>query len=237
MRPSCPAITRRKQTSSYRSAPATEDLCFLAKTAVPKGLGGLLQAALRGAGVCTPVSRALHPSGRHFQPSTRILRRPEGHFPLRDSAHTLLAFARRRSATADRTTIFHRRITLSSALSQVWRSDGCRRKTDCRPDPTPFSPTPGYGCCMKPLFTNSQTCLFSPRYALPALCGCYGILVRPCPTLPFPEASTAANFQAPIFPASASEHHHGVPQLSTVHRLNTHSTASAATASGFLLTA
>jgi hypothetical protein len=90
---------------------------------------------------------------------------------------------------------------------------------------------------MKPLFTNSQTLRVVATLCPPALCGCYQILIRPRPTLPFPKTSTAARFQALIFPISASQHHHGAPQLPTTHRLNTHSTASAATSSGFLLTA
>jgi Putative transposase len=121
-------------------------------------------------------------------------------FRWRDSAHTLLAFARRRSATADRTTIFHRRITLSSALSQVWRSDGCRRKTDCRPDPTPFSPTPGYGCCMKPLFTNSQTL---PVLATLCLTCALWLLRDPCSPMsnaPVPRGFYGSQLPGTYFP-------------------------------------
>jgi hypothetical protein len=65
---------------------------------------------------------------------------------------------------------------------------------------------------MKPLFTNSQTLRVVATLRPPALCGCYQILIRLRPTLPFPKTSTVAHFQAPIFPIS--------PQNTTAVRLS-----------------
>jgi hypothetical protein len=90
---------------------------------------------------------------------------------------------------------------------------------------------------MKPLFTNSQTLRVVATLRPPALCGCYQILIRLRPTLPFSKDFYGGPLPGPYFPHLASKHHRGAPQLPTTHRLNTHSTASAATASGFLLTA
>jgi hypothetical protein len=45
------------------------------------------------------------------------------------------------------------------ALPLLWRPDGDRRETDCRPDPTPFPTDMGHGCRMKSLFTSRKLCV------------------------------------------------------------------------------
>src|SRR5439155_934451 len=64
------------------SARATQDLRFLAETTVPKGLGRLLQTALRRPRICAPVSRSLYPSRGHFQSSTGLVGRRPSHLSL-----------------------------------------------------------------------------------------------------------------------------------------------------------
>ena len=67
----------------------------------------------------------------------------------------------------------HSEIAPSLALPQVWRTDGGRRTTYRRSNPTPFSTSVGHDCGMKPLAHNSQTLHGSPRSAP----------VRPAPDL------------------------------------------------------
>ena len=54
----------------------------LPAAAVPSGLGGLRQAALRRARTCPALSGPLHASRRHLQPPDRQLCRRQGHLPL-----------------------------------------------------------------------------------------------------------------------------------------------------------
>src|SRR5229473_4787690 len=51
---------------------SAENICCLAETTVPKGLGGLLETPVRRPRACTPLSGPLHPSRSHFQPSTGL---------------------------------------------------------------------------------------------------------------------------------------------------------------------
>src|SRR5229473_278796 len=65
---------RQAQLSWRPEAPcSTENLCCVAETTVPKGLGGLLKTSLRRPRACTPLSGPLHPSRSHFQPSTGLV--------------------------------------------------------------------------------------------------------------------------------------------------------------------
>src|SRR6266536_1897827 len=47
-----------------------------------RGLAGLLETSIRRPGVCAPLSGPLHPSRSHFQSSTGLVCRAEGHLPL-----------------------------------------------------------------------------------------------------------------------------------------------------------
>ena len=67
------------KSGSPRSA---QNLRCLATVALPKRVGGLREASLRGSGIRAPVSRSLHPPRCHFQPSFGFLCRREGHLSL-----------------------------------------------------------------------------------------------------------------------------------------------------------
>src|SRR5208283_5448989 len=56
-------------------ARSASGLRFLAKTTVPKELGGLLQTTLWWPPVCASVSGPLHPSRGHLQPSPHLVGR------------------------------------------------------------------------------------------------------------------------------------------------------------------
>src|ERR1019366_111689 len=59
-----------------------QSLRRLVATAVSQALGGLLQATLRRPRVCPPVSRPVHPSRGHLQPSTGLVSRRPSHLSL-----------------------------------------------------------------------------------------------------------------------------------------------------------
>jgi hypothetical protein len=49
---------------------------------VPLPMGRSLQTTLRRPGICSPLSRPLHPSSGHFQPPSGFLCQRRGHLPL-----------------------------------------------------------------------------------------------------------------------------------------------------------
>src|SRR6266436_1825982 len=66
---------RQAQLSWRLAAPrSAENLCCVAQTTVPKGLGGLRKASVRRPRICAPLSGPLHPSRGHFQPPSGFLR-------------------------------------------------------------------------------------------------------------------------------------------------------------------
>src|SRR5215467_8254067 len=66
---------RQARLSRRFEAPrSAENLCCLAETTVPKGLGGLREAFVRRPRACAPLSGPLHPSRGHFQPPPGFLR-------------------------------------------------------------------------------------------------------------------------------------------------------------------
>src|SRR6266404_2639272 len=77
-------LSRWQAQLSWRlEAPrSTENLCGVAQTSVPKGLGGLREASVRRPRICAPLSGPLHPSRGHLQPSPDLFCRAEGHLPL-----------------------------------------------------------------------------------------------------------------------------------------------------------
>src|SRR5712691_571951 len=52
---------------------SAENICCLAETPVPKGLGSLLETPLRRPRACAPLSGPLHPSRGHLQPSPDLV--------------------------------------------------------------------------------------------------------------------------------------------------------------------
>src|SRR5712671_3695233 len=68
-------LSRWQAQLSWRlEAPrSTENLCGVAQTSVPKGLGGLRKASVRRPRICAPLSGPLHPSRGHFQPPSGFL--------------------------------------------------------------------------------------------------------------------------------------------------------------------
>src|SRR5216683_1930728 len=64
------------------SAQQRKELHRLPALTVPAGLGRLRQAALRRTRACVALSRALHPSCRHLQPSPALGLRLRNHLPL-----------------------------------------------------------------------------------------------------------------------------------------------------------
>ncbi len=50
-------------------------------------------------------------------------------------------------------------LSRSPTLSLLWCPDGDRRKTDGRPDPTPFSTDLDHGCRMRSLSTSQKPCV------------------------------------------------------------------------------
>src|SRR6266853_3491952 len=59
-----------RRLATPRSA---ENLCCLAETPVPKGLGGLLETPVRRPRACAPLSGPLHPSRGYLQSSTGLV--------------------------------------------------------------------------------------------------------------------------------------------------------------------
>src|SRR5271156_1613927 len=65
---------RQAQLSWRLKAPrSAENICCLAQTPVPKGLGGLLETPVRRPRACAPLSGPLHPSRGHLQPSPGLV--------------------------------------------------------------------------------------------------------------------------------------------------------------------
>src|SRR6266853_2116900 len=74
---------RQAQLSGRPEAPcSTENLCCVAETTVPKGLGGVLKTSLRRPRACAPLSRPLHPSRGHLQSPPGLVRQWPGHVSL-----------------------------------------------------------------------------------------------------------------------------------------------------------
>src|SRR5215469_12207745 len=61
---------------------SSQDLRRLAATTLSTGLGGLLETPLRWPPICTAISRPLHPSRGHLQPSPGRLCRWQSHLSL-----------------------------------------------------------------------------------------------------------------------------------------------------------
>src|SRR6267154_522684 len=71
---------RQAQLSWRLAAPrSAENLCCVAQTTVPKGLGGLRKASVRRPRICAPLSGPLHPSRGHFQLLSGFLRCRKGY--------------------------------------------------------------------------------------------------------------------------------------------------------------
>src|SRR5258708_33162631 len=68
-------LSRRQAQLSWRSkAPrSAENLCRVAQTTVPKGLGGLRETSVRRPRACAPLSGPLHSSRGHLQPSPGLI--------------------------------------------------------------------------------------------------------------------------------------------------------------------
>src|SRR5215472_6264354 len=85
------------QLSRRLEAPrSTENLCGVAQTSVPKGLGGLRKTSVRRPRICAPLSGPLHPSRGHLQPSIGRVCRRKGHLSLarfRPQQRTEIAFS------------------------------------------------------------------------------------------------------------------------------------------------
>src|SRR5216684_1037162 len=68
-------LSRRQAQLSWRSktSRSTENICCLAETTVPKGLGGLLETPVRRSRACAPLSGPLHSSRGYLQPSPGLV--------------------------------------------------------------------------------------------------------------------------------------------------------------------
>src|SRR5208283_986628 len=68
-------LSGRQARLSWRlGAPCSaENVCCVAETTAPKGLGGLRQTSVRRPRACAPLSGPLHPSRGHLQPSTGLV--------------------------------------------------------------------------------------------------------------------------------------------------------------------
>src|SRR5258708_18620131 len=74
---------RQAQLSWRPEAPcSTENLCCVAETTVPKGLGGLLKTSLRRPRACAPLSGPLHSSRSHLQPPPGLVCQRPRHVSL-----------------------------------------------------------------------------------------------------------------------------------------------------------
>src|SRR5215469_3939223 len=77
-------LSGRQAQLSWRleASRAAENLCGVAQTTLPKGLGGLRKASVRRPRACAPLSGSLYPSRGHLQPPPGRVCRRKGHLSL-----------------------------------------------------------------------------------------------------------------------------------------------------------